>query len=67
MNIEKIQAAISKYSFSAELQGNVVLIKNKKGQLAARVQDGKVERLFAGNQALCGALVRNDIVAALNS
>ena len=65
MNIDNIQAAVSKYSFTAESQEDHVVVKNKKGQIVARVQDGKVEQVYAGSKNLCGALVRNDIVAAL--
>ena len=67
MNLEKIQAAVSKYSFTAESQGEIVIVKNKKGQLAARVRNGQVEPCYSGKKNNCGSLVRNDIVAALQS
>ena len=65
MNLEKIQLAVSKYSFSAESQGDAVIVKNKKGETVARVTASGVEQLYYGNKNLCGSLVRNDIVSAL--
>ena len=65
MNLEKIQSAVSKYSFTAASQGDAVIVKNKKGQTVARVTASGVEQLYYGNKNLCGSLVRNDIVSAL--
>jgi hypothetical protein len=61
---EKIKAAVEKFGFSAfESEDGTVVIRNKKGQIAAVVKDGEVEQKYQGRKNLCGALVRNAIVA----
>jgi len=65
--LEKIQAAIAKFpSFSAEQDSaDLIVVRNKKGQISAKITGEKVEQVKAGRQNLCGALVRNAIAAAI--
>ena len=66
--LTKIQAAVEQFGFTAEMQGtNAVLVRNSKKVVCATVTDSGVEQKFAGAKNLCGALVRNAIVAALKS
>ena len=66
--IEKIQAAVKKYSFTAEDQEDgTILVKNNKREHAAHVKAGEVIQLYKGSKNKCGSLVRNDIRAALEA
>lgn len=64
--ISKIQEAVSQFGFSASIASNdLVVIRNKKGQVAASVSENGVEQKYCGSKNLCGALVRNAINAAI--
>ena len=65
MNLENIQNAVAKFSFTAKIENELITIRNKKGQIAAKLVDGKVVQVKQGNQNLCGALVRDAINAVI--
>ena len=63
--IAKIQDAVLQFGFSASVASNdLVIVKNKKGQICANVTIDGVEQKYAGAKNLCGALVRNAIKSA---
>ena len=61
----KVQNAVARFSFTAKESNNVISVYNKKGDLAAIVENGKVEQIKRGSQNLCGSLVRDAIKSAL--
>lgn len=65
--LSKIQEAVAQFSgFSAVVSSNdLVIVRNKKNQICAHVTASGVEQKFAGQQNLCGSLVRNAINAAI--
>jgi len=64
--IAKIQDAVLQFGFSASVASNdLVIVKNKKGQICANVTNDGVEQKYAGAKNLCGALVRNAINSAI--
>lgn len=63
--LEKIQAAVARYGWTATQEADCVAVKNKKAQTVARVKDGQVEQVFSGKQNLCGALAKREILAAI--
>ncbi len=65
--LELIQNAISKFSFTAFQSGEEIIVKNKKGQIAAIVKNGEVIQKKSGSQNLCGALVRDAIKNVINN
>ncbi len=65
MNIEAIKAAVAKFSFTADGTAEQIIVKNKKGQIAAVVTPAGVEQKKLGQQNLCGSLVRDAIKAAM--
>ena len=65
MNVEAIKTAVAKFSFTADGTSEKVIVKNKKGQIAAVVTPAGVEQKKLGQQNLCGALVRDSIKAAM--
>ena len=65
MNVEAIKTAVAKFSFTADGSADQVIVKNKKGQIAAVVTAAGVEQKKQGQQNLCGALVRDAIKAAM--
>ena len=63
---QRIIAVLEKYSLRAECTAEVVMLRDKKDRLIGTIEsDGTVTRRSAGAQQLMGALVRNDLVAAL--
>lgn len=65
MNIEAIKAAVAKFGFTADGTVDQMIVKNKKGQVAAVVTPAGIDRKKLGMQQLCGALVRDAIKAAM--
>tara|TARA_R110000803_G_scaffold20859_1_gene53197 strand:+ start:359 stop:556 length:198 start_codon:yes stop_codon:yes gene_type:complete len=65
MNIEAIKAAVAKFGFTAAGTDAEIVVKNKKGQVAAVVTQDGVDRKKTGMQQLCGSLVRDAIKAAM--
>jgi YD repeat-containing protein len=64
--LETVGIAVRKYSMSVRLTGSSVSVYDRKGNLAGTVAaDGTVEQKYAGKKNLMGALVRDDINAAL--
>lgn len=64
---KEIDVAVAKFGFSTEMcSGGMVLVRDKKMRLAARVHtDGTIERVYEGRHAICSSLVRDAIVSAL--
>ena len=61
-----ISTAVAKYDMTARLQGDLIVVYNKKGRLAGTVTtDGTIDRKYDGKQALMGSIVRDSIAAAL--
>jgi len=65
--ISKIQEAIEKYGFKAQVNGDQIQIRNRKNQLAAIVTENGCEQKYVGQKNLCGSLVRNDINAIVRN
>ena len=65
MNTEKITAVANSFSFTVEVKETEIRIINPKGQFAARIRNGKVEPLYAGQKVLCGSLLRNALTNAI--
>lgn len=64
--IGAVQGAVAQFGFTATVASNeLVIVRNGKGQLCARVTESGVEQVFAGAKNLCGALVRNAIKGVL--
>lgn len=64
--ISKIQEAVAQFGFSAAVASNdLVVVRNKKGQVCANATSRGVEQKYSGAKNLCGALVRNAINAAI--
>jgi hypothetical protein len=65
MNVEAIKTAVAKFGFTADGTTEQIIVKNKKGQIAAVVTPAGVEQKKQGQQNLCGALVRDAIKGAM--
>jgi hypothetical protein len=65
MNVEAIKTAVAKFGFTADGTVEQIIVKNKKGQVAALVTPAGVEQKKQGQQNLCGALVRDAIKGAM--
>ncbi len=65
--ITQIQQAVDKFSFTASVASNdLVIVRNKKGRICANVTAAGCEQKYEGARNLCGSLVRNAIDAALS-
>ena len=61
-----VSGAVARYKMTAVVRGEFVAVVDNKGRTAATVAlDGRIDRKYAGAQALCGALVRDAISAAI--
>ena len=65
---DKIIEVLTKYSLTSEVDGDTVILRDRKNVLIGTIElDGNVTRRYSGQQVLMGALIRNDLVAALKS
>lgn len=63
---ERIIAVMTKYSLTSEVSGDTVILRDKKNVVIGTIElDGTVTRRKVGQQVLMGALIRNDLVAAM--
>lgn len=65
--LETIKAAISRFSFTASMNNDQIIIRDKKGRVAATVTNGVLEQKFSGQQNLCGSVARDAIKAAMRT
>ena len=64
--LPQVQAAVLQFGFSAAAASNeLVIVRNRKNQVCANVTTAGVEQKYAGAKNLCGALVRNAIIAVI--